>query len=91
MVIANLVVSGNERNEYGMPIPNRRYFIVGTSWEKEGYSSATVNSLTGDIPMPNSPNLLEGGEAHAVKEMVDRIINLPENYGLNSSVDSTEK
>jgi hypothetical protein len=93
MVIANLVVFGNERNQYGMPVPYRSYMISGIPWQEKESSIATVVGFSADIPMPNSPNLLtlEGGEAHAVKEMVDRLINLPENFGLNSLLDSTEK
>lgn len=93
MLTANLKLFGNNVNEYGMPVPYHSYMIYGSPWQKDGSGVATVVGVSIDAPMPTQPNLLtlNGGEIHAVKEMVDRLINMPENIGLNSLLDCVEK
>ncbi len=79
-----LEFSGKEIDQYGMPSPYRKYWIVASPGPVAGSGIATIMTLTRDTPTLDSENVLvhEGGPDGAFAEAVNRLGALPQNRGL---------
>ena len=78
--------SGKEFDQYGMPEPFRKYWIVASPGPVTGSGIATIVTLTRNTPTLDAENLLvhDGGPDAAFAEAVNRLAALPANRGLQA-------
>ncbi|MFZ5484181.1 MAG: hypothetical protein ACOZB0_08130 [Pseudomonadota bacterium] len=81
METMKLTLTGHD--EAGVEV-YRSYFLVTDGGSMAGRGRASVIPMTGAAPMPDTDHVevREGGEEHAIAELVERLTALPGNRGL---------
>ncbi len=87
MIKATVKYFGNDKNEYGMPIPYHSYLVVSSPWQKDNSGIASVILLSGESPLPSSPHklVMSGGEKAAYEKMIKILTDMHD--GLNVLID----